>query len=57
MPLRAALAAVCVFILAGSAAARPDVAKVVLGITGDHVRFQQQTGQKSAIKNIFLAWQ
>ena len=57
VPLRAALAAVCVSILAGSAAARPDVAKLLLGITGDRVRFQQQTGQKSAIKHVFLAWQ
>jgi hypothetical protein len=44
-------------VLAGSAAGRPVVAKLVLGIAGDPARFQGQTGQQSAVKHIFLGWQ
>ena len=49
--------AVVVLALAPGAGARPEVAKILLGITGDPVRFQAQTGQKSAIKHVFLGWQ
>ncbi len=49
--------AVVLLALAPGAGARPEVAKVLLGITGDPARFQAQTGQKSAIKHVFLGWQ
>ncbi len=49
--------AVVLLALAPGAGARPEVAKVLLGISGDPVRFQAQTGQKSAIKHTFLGWQ
>jgi Glycosyl hydrolase family 26 len=49
--------AVVLLALAPGAGARPEVAKVLLGISGDPVRFQAQTGQKSAIKHVFLGWQ
>jgi hypothetical protein len=48
---------VVVLALAPGAGARPEVAKLLLGITGDPARFQAQTGQKSAIKHVFLGWQ
>ena len=43
--------------LATGAGARQDVSKLLLGIAGDPARFQQQTGQKSAINHVFLGWQ
>jgi hypothetical protein len=49
--------AVVLLALAPGAGARPEVSKLLLGITGDPVRFQAQTGQKSAIKHVFLGWQ
>jgi hypothetical protein len=49
--------AIVLLALAPGAAARPEVAKLLLGINGDPGRFQQQTGQKSAIKHVFLGWQ
>jgi hypothetical protein len=54
---RLLVVAVVLLALAPGAGARPDVAKVLLGITGDPARFQAQTGQKSAIKHVFLGWQ
>jgi len=43
--------------LAPGGGARPEVSKLLLGISGDPARFQAQTGQKSAIKHVFLGWQ
>jgi hypothetical protein len=54
---RLLVVAVVLLALAPGAGARPEVAKVLLGITGDPARFQAQTGQKSAIKHVFLGWQ
>ncbi len=54
---RLLIAAVVVLALAPGAGARREVSKLLLGITGDPVRFQSQTGQKSAIKHVFLGWQ
>ena len=51
------IAVVCGLVLAGTAAGRPDVAKLLLGITGDPARFKSQTSQKSVIKHVFLGWQ
>ena len=34
-----------------------STSKLLLGITGDPTRFQAQTGQGSAIKQVFLGWQ
>jgi hypothetical protein len=49
----------CVLLLAVApgASSQPEVSKLLLGIAGDPGRFQQQTGQKSAIQHIFLGWQ
>jgi hypothetical protein len=44
-------------VLATTVGAQPNVSKLLLGITGDLARFQSQTGQKSAIKHVFLGWQ
>jgi len=44
-------------VLAGSGGAQPTTSKLLLGITGDPTRFQAQTGQGSAIKQVFLGWQ
>ena len=54
---RLLIAVVVVLALAPGAGARPEVSKLLLGITGDPARFQSQTGQKSAIKHVFLGWQ
>jgi hypothetical protein len=54
---RLAVVAVVLLALAPGAGARPEVSKLLLGISGDPGRFQQQTGQKSAIKHVFLGWQ
>jgi hypothetical protein len=54
---RLLIAVVLVLALAPGAGARPEVSKLLLGITGDPARFQSQTGQKSAIKHVFLGWQ
>jgi hypothetical protein len=54
---RLLVAVVVVLALAPGAGARPEVSKLLLGIMGDPARFQQQTGQKSAIKHVFLGWQ
>ena len=54
---RLLVVAVVLLALAPGAGARPEVAKILLGITGDPARFQAQTGQKSAIKHVFLGWQ
>jgi hypothetical protein len=54
---RLLVAVIVVLALAPGAGARPDVSKLLLGITGDPARFQSQTGQKSAIKHVFLGWQ
>lgn len=54
---RLLVAVVVVLALAPGAGARPEVSKLLLGIMGDPGRFQQQTGQKSAIKHVFLGWQ
>jgi hypothetical protein len=51
------VAVVVVVALAPGAGARPQVSKLLLGIAGDPSRFQAQTGQKSAIKHVFLGWQ
>ena len=53
---RLLVAVVVVLALAPGAGARPEVSKLLLGIMGDPARFQQ-TGQKSAIKHVFLGWQ
>lgn len=56
--MKRVLAAVLVVLaLAPGAVARPEVSKLLLGIMGDPGRFQAQTGQKSAIKHVFLGWQ
>ena len=44
-------------VLVTCAAARPQVAKLLLGNSGDPARFQSQTGQKSTIRSFFLGWQ
>jgi hypothetical protein len=54
---RLLVAVVVVLALAPGAGSRPEVSKLLLGITGDPARFQSQTGQKSAIKHVFLGWQ
>ncbi|MET0938648.1 MAG: hypothetical protein ABWY51_05435 [Gaiellaceae bacterium] len=54
---RLLIAVVVVLAMAPGAGARPEVSKLLLGITGDPSRFQSQTGQKSAIKHVFLGWQ
>jgi hypothetical protein len=54
---RLLVAGIVVLAMAPGAGARPDVSKLLLGITGDPARFQSQTGQKSAIKHVFLGWQ
>jgi hypothetical protein len=54
---RLLVAVVVLLAVAPCAGARPQVSKLLLGITGDPVRFQAQTGQKSAIKHVFLGWQ
>ena len=51
------MAFVCALVLAAAGSAQPNVSKLLLGITGDPGRFQSQTGQKSAIKHVFLGWQ
>ena len=51
------LMAVAVVLLALPERALAPSRKVLLGITGDPVRFQAQAGQKSAIKHVFLGWQ
>jgi hypothetical protein len=54
---RLVAAGIVVLALASAAGARPHVSKLLLGIAGDPGRFQQQTGQKSAINHVFLGWQ
>jgi hypothetical protein len=54
---RLAAAFVCALVLAAAGSAQPNVSELLLGIHGDPARFQAQTGQKSAIKHIFLGWQ
>lgn len=52
-----AAAFACALVLAAMGSAQPNVSKLLLGIAGDPARFQQQTGQRSAIQHIFLGWQ
>ena len=55
----ALLAAVCSFALVAlgpSGAGSPAVSRLYLGITGDPGRFQAQTGQRSAIRQLFISW-
>ena len=54
---RVLVAALVVLALVPGAGARPVVSKLLLGIMGDPGRFHAQTGQKSAIKHVFLGWQ
>jgi hypothetical protein len=58
-PVRRALtsAGIATLLLAMTAGAAPDVAKLRLGIAGDAVRFRAQTRQESAIRHAFLGWQ
>ncbi len=57
--MRRALLVVVVlgFLLAQQAVARPNVAKLLLGVSGDPARFQAQTGQASAVRSFFLGWE
>lgn len=48
---------ICALAVASGAGARPEVAKLLLGIAGDSTRFEAQTRQQSAIKHVFLGWQ
>lgn len=50
-------AGLVVLALVPGADARPEVSKLLLGIAGDPQRFQAQTGQRSAIRHVFLGWQ
>jgi hypothetical protein len=52
-----AAAFVCALVLTAAGGAQPNVSALLLGIHGDPARFQSQTGQKSAIKHVFLGWQ
>jgi hypothetical protein len=51
------IVAVLALLLAPQAVGRPDVARLLLGISGDPARFQGQTGQSSAVRSFFLGWQ
>jgi hypothetical protein len=55
--LVAALAVCAALVLGGDVGARPDVAKLRLGIAGDAARFRAQTGQDSMIRSFFLGWE
>jgi hypothetical protein len=58
--IRAAIAVVATFAAIGLVAdvgARPEVAKLRLGITGDPARFASQTGQDSTVRSFFLGWE
>ena len=48
---------VLAFLLAPQAVGLPDVARLLLGLSGDPGRFQAQTGQISAVHSFFLGWQ
>jgi hypothetical protein len=57
--MRSALAAVVVAGLVATAQAggRTEVSSLRLGIAGDPVRFQAQTGQRSTVRSFFLGWE
>jgi hypothetical protein len=42
--------------VAPNGAGTPAVSSLYLGITGDPARFQGQTGQRSAVRQVFLSW-
>jgi Glycosyl hydrolase family 26 len=42
--------------LATSSPGAPVVSSLYLGITGDPARFQGQTGQRSAVRQVFISW-
>lgn len=50
------VAALAFTTLAPSGAGEPAVSSLYLGITGDPDRFQGQTGQRSAIRQVFISW-
>jgi hypothetical protein len=56
--MRSLLAAtgVCALVLAAGVGARPATSKLLLGVSGDATRFQAETGQRSAIHQVFLGW-
>jgi hypothetical protein len=51
-----AVAALAFSLLASAGWGRPGVSSLYLGITGDAARFQEQTGQRSAIRQAFISW-
>ncbi len=44
-------------LVSAGAAARPEVSQLLLGVTGDPVRFASQTGQRPAVRSFFLGWE
>ena len=51
-----ALLAVCAVAFAPGASAHTHAAATLLGVAGDTVRFEQQTGQDSAVDHFFVGW-
>jgi hypothetical protein len=51
-----ALVALSAVAFAAGASARPHVTAPLLGVAGDHARFQQQTGQESSVDHVFVGW-
>jgi len=56
MRLVVILASAAALAIAAGAGARSNVSALPLGIAGDPARFQDQTGQRSAIQHAFLGW-
>ena len=55
----AVLAVVCALamvVLTQNVSGTSDVSSLILGITGDPVRFQGQTGQRSTVRQVFISW-
>lgn len=50
------LVVICFGVFVACAAARPEVSKLLLGVSGDPARFASQTGQRSTVRSFFLGW-